>query len=123
MKAIAKATGWMKTGGYIGIGIGGVSGIMAIKDVCSNGNDQQCKKAMIVESGKFLGSSYGGYKLGGLAAGVAGPICVSTGLPTVGVGTVVCAGAVVGVAALLGTIGGGALGERAGEVLYEKVVD
>ncbi|BAP42763.1 putative uncharacterized protein [Pseudomonas sp. StFLB209] len=123
VKAIAKATGWMKTGGYIGIGIGGVSGVMAIKEVCANGDDQQCRKAMITEGGKFLGASYGGYKFGGLAAGYAASICVFVGVPTAGVGAVVCAGTVVGLAALAGTVGGAALGEWAGEVIYEHVVD
>ncbi|WP_109513898.1 hypothetical protein [Pseudomonas ovata] len=64
VRAISRATTWMKAGGFIGIGIGGVSGRVAIQEVC--------------------------------------------------------AVAVVGVAAFVGTLSGGWLGEFGGELLYES---
>ncbi|GAB7531024.1 hypothetical protein PS3A_34350 [Pseudomonas sp. 3A(2025)] len=120
VKAISRATTWMKTGGFIGIGIGGVSGLLAIQEVCQAGNEEACRKVKFVEGGKFLGASGLGFLGGSGAATVATPVCIGIGFPTAGIGTVACAVAVVGVSALVGTVSGNWLGELGGELLYES---
>ncbi|BAP45504.1 putative uncharacterized protein [Pseudomonas sp. StFLB209] len=124
VKAIGKATGWMKTGGYIGIGIGGVSGVMAIKEVCRLGDEQACRKVKFVEGGKFLGATAGGFagaKAGAwLGTGLGSTICAGVGLGTAGVGGVVCMAALIGGGALAGTLIGSDGGEWSGEYIYGK---
>lgn len=120
VRAISRATTWMKAGGFIGIGIGGVSGLVAIQEVCQAGNEEACRKIKFVEGGKFLGSSGIGFAGGTAGASVATPVCLAIGVPTAGIGSVACAVAVVGVAAFVGTLSGGWPGELGGELLYES---
>ncbi|MCO8168586.1 hypothetical protein NJC40_18145 [Pseudomonas sp. 21LCFQ02] len=121
VKAISRATAWMKVGGYIGIGFGAMSGITAIKDVCRNGDESACRKIKFVEGGKFLGATGVGMASGWIAGKAAMPICLLLGPASAGVGTVVCAATAVGIGALVGTLKGSDWGEDAGNFAYEWV--
>ncbi len=119
VNATSRAAQYMKTGGYIGIGIGGVSSLLAIQQVCNGDSGAACEKVKFTEGGKFGGATGVG-ALGGTAARYAsGPICVALGVST-GIGGVVCVAAIVGAGAWVGAEYGGMAGEGAGEILYEK---
>ncbi|MNH32207.1 hypothetical protein D3C79_926330 [compost metagenome] len=111
----------MKTGGYIGIGIGGVSSLLAIEQVCNGDSGAACEKIKFTEGGKFAGSTAGGVLGGGMAGYASGPICLALGVST-GIGGVVCVAAIVGIGAWGGTTVGGMGGEIGGEILYEKTL-
>ncbi|MCK6191188.1 PAAR domain-containing protein, partial [Pseudomonas sp. EYE_354] len=118
VEAISRATKYMKTGGYIGIGIGGVSSLLAIQQVCNGGSSAACEKVKFTEGGKFGISTAGGALVGGMAKAASGPICLALGVST-GIGGVVCVAAVIGAGTWLGTTGGGMAGEHMGEKIYE----
>ncbi|MBD8559521.1 PAAR domain-containing protein [Pseudomonas lactis] len=118
VEAVSRATKYMKAGGYIGIGLGGVSSLLAIQHVCNGGSGAACERVKFTEVGKF-GVSTGVGAWGGSAARVAsGPICFALGVST-GIGGVVCVAAVVGAGAWMGTTVGGMGGEYMGEKIYE----
>ena len=120
VEAVSRATKYMKAGGYIGIGLGGVSSLLAIEQVCKGDSGETCEKVKFTESGKFgLSTAFGA--LAGWGSGLAsGPICLALGAST-GIGGVVCVAAVVGTGAWIGTTGGGAAGEVIGEKIYEVI--
>ncbi|WP_339435928.1 PAAR domain-containing protein [Pseudomonas sp. EL_65y_Pfl1_R32] len=121
VEATSRATRYMKAGGYIGIGLGGVSSLLAIQQVCNNDSRAACEKIKFTEGGQFAGS-VGGGAFGGSAGGVAGgAICLALGVTT-GIGGVVCVATLVGAGAWAGTTIGGMRGEQIGEKLYEKTL-
>ena len=119
VNATSRAAKYMQSGGYIGIGIGGVSSLLSIQEVCNTGSAEACEKVKFTEGGKFFGSTGGGIAGGEIARHASGPICLALGVST-GVGGVICVAAVIGVGAWVGTTYVGTGGERAGEILYEK---
>lgn len=116
--ATSRAAKYMKAGGYIGIGIGGVSSLLAIQEVCSAESGAACEKIKFIEGGKFGLSTAGGGVLGGVAGSVGGSVCTALGFAT-GIGGVVCVAAIVGTSAWVGTKYGGMGGEYMGEKIYE----
>lgn len=120
VNATSRAAKYMSAGGYIGIGIGGVSSLLAVQQVCVGDSGASCKKVKFTEGGNFVGSTIGGTLGGRIGQSVSGPICLALGFSTA-VGGVVCTAAVIGVAAWMGTTGGGDRGEAIGETLYEIV--
>ena len=66
--ATSRAAKYMTTGGYIGIGIRGVSSLLAIEQVCNGGSGAACEKIKFTEGGKF-GMSTAGGAWGGWMAG------------------------------------------------------
>ncbi len=122
VEAVSRATRYMKAGGYIGIGLGGVSSLLAVQQVCNGDSAQACKRIKFTEAGKFAGSTFFG-GLGGWAGGAAsGPICLGIGVATGGIGGVICVAAIVGTGAWVGTTYGGLGGEIGGEILYEQTL-
>ncbi len=121
MDATSRAAKYMKTGGYIGIGIGGVSSLLAIQQVCNADSGVACEKVKFTEGGKFIGSTGGGVAGGWIASTAGSSICVALGFST-GIGGVVCVAALVGTGAWAGTTYGGKGGEIGGEILYEKTL-
>lgn len=118
--AVSKAAKYMKAGGYIGIGIGGVSGVLAIQEVCRGKDAQACRKIKFTEGGKFAVSTGAGM-LGGHVGYLASPfVCAALGVST-GVVGVACVAALIGGSAWGGTELGGMGGEWAGETLYEAI--
>ncbi|WP_339533320.1 hypothetical protein [Pseudomonas mucidolens] len=120
VEATSRAAKYMTAGGYIGIGIGGVSSLLAIQQVCSGDSGEACKRVKFTEGGKFGLSTFGGAAGGeiGRLAGI--PICLALGVST-GIGGVVCAAAIVGTGAWVGTTYGGKAGEAIGEKIYEVI--
>ncbi|MCJ7957900.1 MAG: PAAR domain-containing protein [Pseudomonas sp.] len=118
VEAVSRATKYMKAGGYIGIGLGGVSSLLAIEQVCNGGSGAACEKVKFTEAGKFAGSTLVG-SLGGWGSSVAGSsVCLALGVTT-GIGGVVCVAAIVGAGTWVGTTIGGMAGEAVGDNLYE----
>ncbi len=121
VEAISRAARYMKAGGYIGIGLGGISSSLAIQQVCNNDSGAACEKIKFTEGGKFAGSVSGG-AFGGWVGSIAGStICLGLGVTT-GIGGVVCVAALVGTGAWAGTTVGGKGGEIGGKILYEKTL-
>lgn len=119
VNAISRAAKYMNVGGYIGIGIGGLSGLLAIQEVCSaQGQSIACRKIKYVEGGKFIGSAGGGLLGADVGLKVSGPICLALGVTT-GVGGVVCVATLVGAGAWAGTNYGGVGGEYVGDLIFE----
>lgn len=106
--------GW----GGIGIGIGGVSSLLAVQEVCVGDSGAACERVRFTEGGKFVGSTVGGALGARIAQSASGPICLALGVT--GVGAVACVATVIGIGARMGTTGLGEGGEKVGEILYEK---
>ena len=119
VEAVSRATKYMKVGGYIGIGLGGVSSVLAIQQVCSGDSEAACEKIKFTEGGKFGMSTLVGGFSGSAAFAASGPICLGIGAATAGIGGVICVAAVVGTGAWVGTTLGGMGGEYIGEKIYE----
>ncbi|AZE99682.1 hypothetical protein C4J95_2220 [Pseudomonas orientalis] len=119
VEAVSRATKYMKAGGYIGIGLGGMSSLLAIQQVCNGDSGAACEKIKFTEAGKFgLSTALGAFS--GWAAGAASaPVCLGIGVATGGIGGVVCVAALVGAGAWAGTTAGGMGGEYIGEMIYE----
>ena len=119
VEATSRAAKYMKAGGYIGIGLGGVSSLLAIQQVCNGDSGAACEKIKFTELGKLgLSSALGAFS--GWAAGAAsGSVCMAIGVATGGIGGVVCVAALVGAGAWVGTTAGGMGGEYIGELIYE----
>ncbi|AMB85149.1 hypothetical protein AWM79_07430, partial [Pseudomonas agarici] len=118
VNATSRAVQYMKTGGYIGIGIGGVSSVLAIQEVCNSGSVAACEKIRFTEGGEFGLSTVGGFIGGRIAQSASAPICVALGAST-GVGGVACFAVLVGTGSWVGTTVGGMGGEYMGEKIYE----
>lgn len=117
VKSMSKAAEYMKTGGFIAIGIGGVSSALAIWETCTTDNDAACKQVAMKEVPKFLISSGTGFLAGNMAAKHSLKICGGRSRsPT---GFTACVATVVGGASFAGV----AMGELAGEYLGESVHD
>ncbi len=119
VEAIGRATKYMKAGGYIGIGLGGVSSMLAIQQVCNADSGAACERVKLTEVGKFVGSTSPGALSGVMAGAASGSICIAMGVATGGFGGVICVAAIVGAGAWVGTTGGGMAGEAIGEKLYQ----
>jgi hypothetical protein len=119
VNAISRAAKYMSTGGYIGIGIGGISSLLAIQEVCVGDSGAACEKIKFTEGGKFMGSTLGGFAGGKAASAAAGPVCAAIGFTPVG--KVICVALAVGTGAWMGTTAGEMGGEFAGEKLYEVI--
>jgi uncharacterized Zn-binding protein involved in type VI secretion len=119
VEATSRATKYMKTGGYIGIGLGGVSSLLAIQQVCNGDSGAACEKVKFTEGGKFAGAALGGTWGGVMGQVASGPICLALGVATGGIGGVVCVGALVGTGAWMGTTYGEMGGDYMGEKIYE----
>ena len=118
VEATSRAAKYMKAGGYIGIGLGGVSSLLAIQQVCNGDSGAACERVNFTESGKFAGATTGGYIGGEIGKYGSAPICVALGVST-GIGGVVCAAALIGAGAWVGATVGERGGEYMGEIIYE----
>lgn len=119
VNAISRAAKYMSGGGYIGIGIGRVSSLLAIQEVCVGDSGAACEKVKFTEGGKFGGSTLGGMWGGVGVPWVGQPVCLALAASTA-VGGVICTAALVGIGAW--AEGGGMVGEVMGEILYEKTL-
>lgn len=123
IQGVARASQYMKVGGFVGIGLGASASALKVKvkETCRVGTAAECEKVKFTEGGKFTGEVAGG-ALGG-AAGVAsaGFVCAAIGVGTLGVGGRICGLVIVGAAtASVGALAG-KRGEKLGEKIYEVV--
>lgn len=117
---IAKVAKLLKLGTPVGIGLNAISAGLEIKEACSTGREEFCRKAQHIEGSKFVLSTMFGHVGGGLGASAGASICaVVLGVPTYGVGVIGCGivGGVVG--GYSGGLVGEFVGELTGEYLYE----
>ncbi|WXL28050.1 hypothetical protein WG219_19270 [Ectopseudomonas mendocina] len=118
---IAKASTYIKYGGWIGTAVGGSASIMKVQDVCTAGDKDACERVKYTEGGSFVGSFAGGVAASALlGVSTTGAICVALGAPTAGIGALACGLVVVGTGSLVGGSLGGTVGEDVGEMIYEK---
>ncbi|WMI98068.1 PAAR domain-containing protein [Pseudomonas chlororaphis subsp. aurantiaca] len=117
---VSRASKILKWGGWIGTALGGGASYVKVQDVCLAGNKEACEKVKFTETGSFSGGVGGGVVAGVfLTSSMAGSICVAMGVPTGGVGSVVCGLVVIGGGSyVLGEAGNG-FGAYLGEVVYE----
>jgi hypothetical protein len=120
IEGVAKASKYVKYGGWIGTTVGGAASIVKVRGVCGEGNADVCEKVKYSEAGGFLGGIAGGAFVGAvLSVGTTGTMCAALGVPTGGVGTLICGIVIVGSGSFAAGIGGEKLGEAIGEVIYE----
>ncbi|MFE8101301.1 hypothetical protein RBA71_07340 [Brenneria goodwinii] len=116
LEASARAVKYMKTGGWIGLGVAGLSATNDIYHACTVGRESECPAVAIKGYTAFAGSVVVGYGGGAIGATAGATVCVALGIitaPAAGAGGLVCG--LVG-----GTVGGligGAAGEKGGEKL------
>ncbi|MFJ4350622.1 hypothetical protein ACIPZ5_06950 [Pseudomonas sp. NPDC089428] len=120
---VGKAANLIKKGAYIGIALEVAGTSLSIKKACTEGRDEECKRATIIESGALAGSVGGGLigAIGGNLIGMAA-CSVVLGIASGGPGAIACG---VGGGALGGMVGGelgSEGGEYLGEILYERVI-
>jgi hypothetical protein len=74
MDGVAKASKYVKYGGWLGTAVGGGASYMKAQDVCMAGDTKACKRVKLTESGSFIGGVAGGATVGAgsFGAGVAG---------------------------------------------------
>ncbi|OLF56533.1 PAAR domain-containing protein [Pseudomonas chlororaphis] len=113
IEGVAKASKYIKAGGWVGIGLGASASALKVREVCRIGSEQDCRKVRFIEGGKFSGRLAGG-AVGGPIGGAA---CVA--LSATGIGGLLCGVVMVG----LGSVAGGAVGESLGEGVGEKVYE
>jgi len=120
LEGVARASKYVQYGGWIGAAVGGGASAAKVQDVCAAGNSEECERIRFTEAGSFAGGMIGGGIVGAaLSASAVGGICVGLGVPTAGVGTLVCSIVVVGVGSISSSAIGGALGEKMGERIFE----
>jgi len=120
IRAISQASQYVRYGGWIGTAVGGGASALKVQDVCLHGNTEACEKVKFTETGSFMGGMVGGAISSRiLTAPVAATICLGIGIPTGGVGTLVCGAVAVGVGSLAAVIIGETLGEDAAEIIYQ----
>jgi uncharacterized Zn-binding protein involved in type VI secretion len=122
LEGVAKASKYVKYGGWVGTVVGGGASVLKVQDVCTAGSSEACERVRFTETGSFVVGIGGGMGAGWmLSAPVVGALCIGLGVPTGGIGTLACSIVVVGVGSYAGGALGGQLGEMAGEVIYEAM--
>ncbi|WP_367617504.1 hypothetical protein [Pseudomonas ekonensis] len=120
VRAVTQASQHIKHGGWIGTAVGGGASAMKIQDVCRNGSAAECEKVRFTETASFLGGvSVGALASRILTAGATVTICAGVGIPTGGVGTLLCSALIAGA----GNLAAGMLGEKGGELFAEKIYE
>ena len=117
---VAKVAKLLKHGTAVGIGLNIASTALEIKEACSSGREEVCRRAHYVEASKLAGGVAFGF-IGGEAGAVAGSaVCVAVfAAPTLGLATLGCGIIAGGAFAYAGGALGEILGESFGETVYE----
>lgn len=117
---IAKVSKLLRAGTPVGIGLNAWSTHLEIKEACSIGREEMCRKAKYVEGSKLISSVAGGMAVGAVGTAALTPLCVLVfGVPTAGIGALGCAIAASVISGYAGGTGGEIFGEQVGEVIYE----
>jgi uncharacterized Zn-binding protein involved in type VI secretion len=119
LEGVARASKYLKYGGWVGTAIGGGASALKVQDVCMAGSAEACERIRFTEAGAFAGGIGGGVAAGAiLSAPVVGALCAALSVPTAGLGALACGIVVVGVGSYAGGVYGGKGGEIIGEVIY-----
>ena len=121
LAGVARAAKYVKTAGYIGIAVGAVDSYEKVKEVCRNGETEDCQRMRVTEPGAFAGTVAGGTLGAQIGLRLGTPGCLFIGFGSAGVGGVICLGIVIGGGALLGGVAGGIYGEYRAEQIYEII--
>lgn len=120
LESVAKATKYIKYGGWLGTAIGGGASAVKVQDVCTAGNAETCERVKFTETGSFTGGIVGGGIVGAaLSTAAVGGLCVGLGVPTGGLGLLVCSIVVVGAGSFSSSAIGSVIGEKMGERIFE----
>ncbi|NUU38884.1 hypothetical protein [Pseudomonas sp. C2B4] len=120
IEGVAKASKYVKYGGWIGTAVGGGASVIKVQGVCAEGNVEACEKVKFTEAGGFAGGVAGGaFASAAITGSTAGWVCAALSVPTGGTAALVCGLVVVGVGSIVGGVGGGKGGELIGEKIYE----
>lgn len=112
---ISKTAKLLKNGTPLGIALSTTVTALEIKEACSTGREEQCRKARYVELGKLSAGVSGG-----LAGGFGGTaLCIFLLAPSTGPGALACMLVAGGLGGAAGGHFGGTAGEKVGEFLYE----
>ncbi|MDQ0651098.1 hypothetical protein [Pseudomonas cedrina] len=112
---ISKAAKLLKNGTPLGIALSTTSTALEIKEACSAGREEQCRKTRFVEVSKLAGGIAGGFIGGSIGSG----LCFLALAPTTGPGSLACLLIAGGAGGAAGGSFMGAGGEYMGELLYE----
>jgi hypothetical protein len=112
---ISRVAKVLKAGTPLGIALSAASTGLEIKEACSTGREEQCRKAKYVEVGKFT-MGVGGGALGGY---IGSSLCLAVLIPTTGPGSLAC----LLIGGATGGVVGGAIGSRGGEMVGEKLYE
>ncbi|WP_350012799.1 PAAR domain-containing protein [Pseudomonas asiatica] len=115
---LAKMARYLKTGGRIGVTIGGIGSAIKVSEVCKEGNSKACEKVKVTEASNFSGGLAGGWAAGKVTARVSAKVCWRFGS-----GTLACGIVITGAGALAGSVGGMEYGEKLGELVFEVFAD
>ncbi|SHE70638.1 hypothetical protein SAMN02745148_00915, partial [Modicisalibacter ilicicola DSM 19980] len=121
IEGVARASRYIKAGGWIGIGLGGVGSYAKVQEACATGHEEECSRVKYQESGKFLGSVGGGFALGTAATSAAATVCGAIGLSTFGAGGIACGLVVVGAGGIIGGSFGEMGGGIFGDLIYKSI--
>ncbi|WP_341959905.1 hypothetical protein [Pseudomonas sp. RC10] len=117
---IAKASKLLRMGTPIGIALNAWSTHLEIKEACSMGREEMCRKAKYVEGSKLVGGISGGLVGGTIGMATLAPLCmVVFGVPTGGLGAIGCGI----VASAIGGYAAGSAGEWGGEHIGEMIYE
>ena len=121
LEGVAKASKYVKAGGWVGTAVGGGASVLKVREVCSAGSAEECERVKFTESGAFAGGVGGGITAGLMLSQtpIVGTVCIGLGLPTAGLATLACGVVVVGLISYTGSMLGNRYGEKFGEVIFE----
>nr|WP_180203964.1 PAAR domain-containing protein [Pseudomonas sp. SbOxS1]NYU03763.1 PAAR domain-containing protein [Pseudomonas sp. SbOxS1] len=120
LEGVARASKYLKYGGWVGTAVGGGASALKVQDVCSAGNTEACERVKFTEAGSFAGGLAGGWASGiVLTAPIVGGLCVGLGGLSRGVSVLACGILVAGGA----SFSAGQVGEKVGENIAEKIYE
>ncbi|WP_449104604.1 PAAR domain-containing protein [Pseudomonas mohnii] len=120
LEGVAKASKYVKYGGWLGTAVGGGASALKVQDVCNAGDTETCERVKFTEAGSFTGGIVGGGIVGAaLSTSAVGGLCVGLGVPTGGLGLLVCSIVVVGAGSFSSSAIGSVIGEKMGERIFE----
>lgn len=110
----AKAASFMKAGGWVALGFSFMNTTNDVYQACTAGRESECAKVAIEKYSNFGGGVAGA----ALGASLATPVCLALGVPTAGIGTIIC-GVIIGAAGSAGgSIAGGYIGQITSYLVY-----
>jgi len=117
---ISRASRILKAGTPIGIGLNSVSTYLEIKEACSTGREEMCRKTKYVEGSKLVSGTVGGMVGGTVGTAALTPLCIVVfSVPSGGLGSIGCSLLAAVIGGYAGGLGGEKWGEKFGEMLYE----